>query len=247
MKINLEEHRPITAYRDCIFETILVEEGVPLFFELHLQRMLRGSVEILGLTMSLEEIRKGVSSFIGKGNYGFRIILNKEGNLILSKRDLEGCFSHKLAVSDSPRCSIEKKFRYKTWDYGTRLEALQRCREEGYQDILYLNENGYVAGNAVSNIFFLKEGVLYTPGLNNGLLDGIVRQVLVEQLNAQEGDFELREILSSEGVWITNSLLGMISIQEVAGEPINSDTKEMDRISDAYERLKELDKRSYHG
>jgi len=54
-------------------------------------------------------------------------------------------------------------------------EALQN----GYDDALALDENGFVTEGTVANIFLVKNGVLITPGINSDILEGITRNSVI--------------------------------------------------------------------
>jgi branched-chain amino acid aminotransferase len=57
-----------------------------------------------------------------------------------------------------------------------KVEAIQADALEA----VMLNEQGYVAECTGDNIFILKDGVLYTPLVSDGALDGVTRRVILE-------------------------------------------------------------------
>lgn len=72
-----------------------------------------------------------------------------------------------------------------------KVEALASGAEEG----VMLNTEGYVAECTGDNIFVIKDGVIYTPTVASGSLNGITRKAVIEL--ALEAGFELREIQMS--------------------------------------------------
>lgn len=72
-----------------------------------------------------------------------------------------------------------------------KVEAMAAGAEEG----VMLNGEGYVAECTGDNIFFVKDGVVYTPTVASGSLYGITRQVVIEL--AREAGYDLREITMS--------------------------------------------------
>ncbi|MFT6861784.1 MAG: branched-chain amino acid aminotransferase [Akkermansiaceae bacterium] len=57
-----------------------------------------------------------------------------------------------------------------------KVEALKAGAKEG----LMLNEQGYVAECTGDNVFIVKKGVVLTPPVSDGSLDGITRQVIFD-------------------------------------------------------------------
>ncbi len=69
-----------------------------------------------------------------------------------------------------------------------KVEALKAGAKEG----LMLNEQGYVAECTGDNVFVVKKGVVLTPPVSDGSLDGITRQVIFDLCD--ELDIVIREV-----------------------------------------------------
>ena len=70
-----------------------------------------------------------------------------------------------------------------------KIEAIQGGGEEG----VMLNEQGYVAECTGDNIFIIKNGVVYTPPISSGALDGITRHAALELL--KEMGVQVHEVM----------------------------------------------------
>ena len=57
-----------------------------------------------------------------------------------------------------------------------KVEALKA----GYEEAILLNEHGRVSEGSGENIFIVKDGVLMTPPLSEGVLQGITRETIIE-------------------------------------------------------------------
>ena len=51
--------------------------------------------------------------------------------------------------------------------------------DDGYDEALLLDVDGFVSEGAGENIFMVKNGVVYTPDLSAGALDGITRNTVL--------------------------------------------------------------------
>jgi branched-chain amino acid aminotransferase len=58
--------------------------------------------------------------------------------------------------------------------------AVQEANLGGYDEAILLTEKGYIADCSGENVFIVKDGVIYTPPLETGILHGITRNTVTE-------------------------------------------------------------------
>jgi len=78
-----------------------------------------------------------------------------------------------------------------TGPYINSMLAGEEARKEGYVEAILLNKEGQVAEGPGENLFVVRDGELYTPGLAESILDGITRQSVIEL--AEELDYEVHD------------------------------------------------------
>ena len=64
---------------------------------------------------------------------------------------------------------------------------MREARARGADEVIICNQRGDVTEAAVSNIAFIKDGTIVTPRLEDGILPGITRQILLEQVAPRAG------------------------------------------------------------
>ncbi len=74
--------------------------------------------------------------------------------------------------SVSPRIKCAANYQ------NARLAVLE-AKRSGYNDILFLNRNGYVAESSIASFFYVKDGVLHTSMLSDGILESLTREVVL--------------------------------------------------------------------
>ena len=57
-----------------------------------------------------------------------------------------------------------------------RMEAIK----SGVDEAIMINSNGFVVEASAENVFFVKDGVIYTPPISTGALEGITRDTVIE-------------------------------------------------------------------
>ena len=60
-------------------------------------------------------------------------------------------------------------------NYSNSILANMEALDDGYDEALLLDSSGFVAEGAGENVFIVKDGVVYTPDLSAGALNGITR------------------------------------------------------------------------
>ena len=63
-------------------------------------------------------------------------------------------------------------------NYTNSILANMEATDEGYDEALLLDSSGFVSEGAGENIFVVKNGVIYTPDLSAGALNGITRNTI---------------------------------------------------------------------
>jgi branched-chain amino acid aminotransferase len=64
-------------------------------------------------------------------------------------------------------------------NYTNSILANMEATDDGYDEALLLDSTGFVSEGAGENIFVIKDGVVYTPDLSAGALNGITRNTVL--------------------------------------------------------------------
>lgn len=75
-------------------------------------------------------------------------------------------------------------------------------KEKGLEEIILLDQDGYIAEASSSNLYFLdlSNRSIYTPSLQTGCINGVSRRYLFK--NAKKFDLEMKEVL-----WLPEDLM----------------------------------------
>lgn len=201
-KISVFDHGLL--YGDGVFEGIRFYEGRVFRLEQHIARLFESAKAImLELPWTPEEICKYTCETIRKNElkngYVRLLVTRGVGCLGLSPKSCETpsliiiAGAIKLYTKDNYEtglkvitCSTRRPThgslspQVKSLNYLNNVMAKLEAMHADCQEGLMLNEQGYVAECTGDNIFILKNGVLYTPPVSDGGLDGITRSVIFE-------------------------------------------------------------------
>jgi len=108
--------------------------------------------------------------------------------------------------------------------YTNSILAHQEVANEGYDEALLLDVDGYVAEGAGENLFIVKKGKLYTPDLTS-CLEGITRETIIalaEELGIPviEKRITRDEVYCAEEAFFTGTAAEVTPIRELDNRPI---------------------------
>ncbi|HET6253038.1 MAG TPA: aminotransferase class IV [Puia sp.] len=110
----------------------------------------------------------------------------------------------------------------KSNNYLLSTQAGMFARERGVDDCVLVNSHGRVAETTVANIWWVKNGVIYTPPLSEGCVAGVMRRWLLERLpgagySVREEPIGPDELIGAGEIFITNAIRGVRWVREFRG------------------------------
>jgi branched-chain amino acid aminotransferase len=116
-------------------------------------------------------------------------------------------------------CFVEAKV---TGHYTNSILATTEAKQEGFDEALLLDSNGFVAEGPGANFFFEKDEVLYTPKLGN-ILPGITRQTIFELademgIEVRERQFKVEDVYEADGAFFTGTAAEVAGIESLDGK-----------------------------
>jgi branched-chain amino acid aminotransferase len=127
-------------------------------------------------------------------------------------------------VRRNPRESLDPQIKSNN-SLNTILARMEAKRMGVFEAVL-MNLQGHVTEGTISNIFFVRNGELYTPALSCGLLEGVTRGVLIQLarrngFRVHEGRYAPRDLLRADECFLSSTTLEVASIVhcKLAGNP----------------------------
>jgi para-aminobenzoate synthetase / 4-amino-4-deoxychorismate lyase len=203
-----------------LFETCFAthDEGVRHYAR-HVTR-LKASAACLGFKLDSNELETQIkaccAAFDADRSYRLRIALDKAGQLKITSAPLAPLQAQTVDVllaSDygfAPQSSRDALLKHKT----TRREDYDRAWKEaethGAFDMLFTNERGEVTEGGRSSVFVKLGNTWFTPPIDAGVLPGVMRAVLMEELHAVERTLTLDDLCNAQDMLISNALRGAV-------------------------------------
>jgi len=242
---------PALLYGYGLFETILVYDGRPILWEEHIARMIKSAKEFqIDIPFNPNSLLQGLDDLIqlnGIKHGSIRITVSGSGNIFMTCKQGrpydDNLYKEGVSLTIAKENRVDSKawlINHKTTSYMEKLLIKRQQVAAGFFDAILLNEKGNVAECCVSNVFCIKDEVVYTPPTSSGILPGVVRALICELL-LRDGYFELKEmdftlefLTSSQEVFLTNSLMGIMTVKNIDNYSFAVTGKVTEKIMEIY-------------
>lgn len=95
-------------------------------------------------------------------------------------------------------------------------QAAKFAKKSGFDDCIILNQYGNICESIIANIFWIKNGIVFTPPLSEGCVDGVMRSWLLHQTNKIiESPCTKDELLNADEIFLTNAIRGIQWVKNV--------------------------------
>ena len=195
-----------------LIEAMRVESGQIALLPQHMARMQK-SAAALGWSINSFDFSHDIAAALKTAPpcVGLRLGLQRDGTRSATVRLLENLpASVAFAIHPTRVDSINPFLRHKTTARALYNAAVFEAKKIGLFDYVFMNERDEITEGARSNIFVLQGGQWFTPPLDCGVLAGVQRAVLIEQLKAQESILRLDDLHNAEKIMLSNALYGAL-------------------------------------
>ena len=238
-------------FGDGIYEVIPSYDGELVGFAPHIDRMNQG-LELIGIDFKWDvnkwrDVCEALIEKNGSGNLGIYLHVSRGAD---SKRfhaypsDVTPtvyAYAFEIPAANVPDKSKAKAYKVAT----TEDLRWQRCNikstallgnvmhfqhghAQGYNETILYNANNEMTEGSACNAYIVKDGVVITPPLDNQILPGITRLMLLDilakhtDIKVEERVVTMDEVWAADEVWLTSSSKEIAPVIEVDGKPVGN-------------------------
>jgi branched-chain amino acid aminotransferase len=248
---------------DGLFETMRVANGKTFRFAQHLERLMRGAdflkikppftpkelekfaVQLIAQNQTPEAILR-VTLTRGTGARGYSPKNAGTPTLAMTLHPLppqnaDEPLQWSLVTSSYRIPASDALSSFKTTSKILNILARDEAEGKSADEALLLNTNGEVAETAGGNLFWVFQDKICTVPTGRGVLPGITRAVVLEicqslGLETNKRVIKLEHLRNAEGLFVTNSALGIVPVAAFDGEPV-APSPLVDQIAGAYAEM----------
>jgi branched-chain amino acid aminotransferase len=231
-------------YGDGIFETIKVVQNRMLLSQLHFERLFT-SLHLLGIQPGMGFTKEflvaavlnlcnenGCSALARVRLAVYRNEQNRADYVIEAiPLDAEVLQWHtngwRLELYPQVRKSCDALANIKSANYLPYVLAGMYAQEKGADEALVLNAFNHIADGSKTNLFLIKEGELFTPALNQGCVNGVMRRWIIDNLkkngfSVHQGEVKEEQLKTADEVFCTNAIQGIRWVQSFGAKQYSS-------------------------
>ena len=207
-----------------IFETIRTQNGEIFELGRHMRRALEAAT-VKGFSLPNEDVvRDGISALLTAEPQaiGRLRLLFSQGRFIAIHRSYEDMtepFQLMLAETSIPNQAV----RMKTYPYQNRLALLDHAKQNGFDEVICINDRDELTEGAVSNFLFRIDGQWVTTPLSSGVLAGIQRGIAIERCGVTVKQVFKSAINSVDAALVISSLKIALPASSIAGKSLKID------------------------
>jgi 4-amino-4-deoxychorismate lyase len=226
------------------FETLRVYGGRPFRLAEHLERLARSAdvleldspdapglealvADALGALGDVDAVLRLVwTPGAGHGPTGFALVTPlPEGADAMRARGIE-LATLQLAIGTTARqASPWLLAGVKSTSYAVNMAAQHEARKRGADDALFLSLEAIALECPTSNVWFVEDGVLHTPGLDLGILAGVTRDTLLAaaaeaRMDVEEGAYPRARLAAAAEVFTSSSVREVMPVVRMDGAAV---------------------------
>ena len=109
---------------------------------------------------------------------------------------------------------------HKTTNYFSRMIALNHAHQKRAAEALWFTVDNRLAEGCVSNVFLVKDSVLYTPPIYTPVLAGVARKAVCQiafkdSIKLVEKGLSIDDVLGADEIFMTNVIMQVMPIIKV--------------------------------
>jgi branched-subunit amino acid aminotransferase/4-amino-4-deoxychorismate lyase len=219
-------------YGKGIFTTVAVHDSIAFLWEKHWHRL---SADAQKVGVSLEEfpeqkVEKSLRETIEKNNFKtgrarltfydetpgsvWQPDSERKTNLLIQTANFRAVPENfRLTVSPYRINSTSALAGVKSCNYLENILALERAKAEGFDEAVRLNEKDEVVSACQANVFWMRNGKIFTPSLESGCLKGTTREFILESFTVEERKANLAELYNADEIFLTSAGIGIVNCE----------------------------------
>jgi len=201
---------------DGVFEVIRLYAGRPYALHEHLERMQR-SADNLRLPIDTGAVAADVRSLIAASrphDVALRTLVTRGGHRVSLVEELPA-LPATLALSSVIYAPTRVLDQVKSLSYGANMLCSRLAHERGFDEALMVTPHGRVLEAPTSSFFWIRDGRVHTPPLEDHLLDSITRRVVLAVGEVSETSTTMDDVRGADELFVASSLKEVVAVHAV--------------------------------
>jgi branched-chain amino acid aminotransferase len=201
---------------DGVFEVMRLYGGVPFALEDHMARLATSAAN-LRLDADLGALRRELGALLeaaGPVEGLLRLVLTRGGRRLAMVEPLPGhpSVARVMTVTYAPTRILDN---IKSLSYAGNMLAVRLAKEAGFDEALLTTPHGRVLEGPTWSFFWVRDGRLYTPPLDDHVLPSITRARVLEVAGGEERATPLDDARAADEAFIASTVREVLPIAAI--------------------------------
>jgi len=219
-----------------VFTTIAIYQGEPFFWPEHWDRLTHHASQLkiscdectrdsvltaLKKLIAVNRVRDGRARVILLARPSTQVWQAKppgprQTDLLILTADPQKVPATGVSIAVSPYRfnSFSPLAGIKSLNYLDHVMSWEEAHARDFDEAVMLNERGEIVSATMANIFWVKEGTVYTPALSTGALAGVTRSCVIQLASKHfvpliEGIYSMQDLTEADEIFLTSAGLGV--------------------------------------
>ena len=228
------DSNPVGEYAECLLKAKFLTQQPPEFellesllwqptsdqpeknyprLALHMER-LADSADYFSFFLDQAEIKAALLShaqdFRDDAARKVRLTLSRTGTFAISSAPIAPSERNTVCLARERTDSADVFLFHKTTHRPLYNRTFAEAAQQGFADVLFLNERGELTEGAISNVFLVLDGQWVTPPTACGLLNGVERRAqLAARPEVEERVLTADDLCRAQAIYLTNAVRGL--------------------------------------
>lgn len=240
---------PAVFYGKGIFTTVAIYNSKPFLWEKHRRRLIENAKKI-GVDLSGFSERKIINSLsdiisenkIIAGRARLTFLDESSISIWQSEQKRKTSFfintadfhkiseNFRLTVSPFQTNSTSPLANVKSCNYLENMLASEDARSTGFDEAVRINERGEIVSACLANVFWSKDGEIFTPSFETGCLAGTTREFVLENYSVKKIKADLSELNEADAIFLTSAGIGIVQVSEFQEKKFRHESRELTKI-----------------
>ena len=238
-ELNISLNNRAFKYGDGVFETIRVIKKEPLFYIEHIKR-LSLALELLKIDFSIDflktELKQNIVRLLNankffsgariritvfRGGEGLYTPTNNKMEYLIEASELENEYytlnkrGLNIGIYNEVKITYSEFSNFKTINSLPYILAGIFKKQNRFDDCILVNNSNNLIEGISSNLFILKNNILYTTGAQSGCIEGIMKNIVIDIALSKsmtvfdEALLTEEDLLTADEIFMTNVISGV--------------------------------------
>lgn len=209
---------------DGVFEVARLYGGRPFALEQHFDRMVR-SAENLRLPFDRLAIAADVERVLEQADGAdalVRCLVTRGGHRVVLLEALPE-LPDSVALGTVTYSPTRVLDGIKSLSYAANMLAGRLAQERGFDEALLVTPHGHVLEGPTASFFWVRDGELLTPPLDDHLLDSITRRLVMRVTDAREAPTTLGDLDAADEAFLASSVREVMPVRQIEARELSLD------------------------